>query len=151
VPGAVKAIPIKQMSGSYFDAKANHIVYTPRVGALHHELAHVLEHYSQLDMIKRVRAFLRTRAKGSELVDLERNGLCWKDEFYQVYTGRRYPLYRDDPDLPIDHDAPVQATEVLSTGVELLFANETFWGNLEDWVRADPEHFYFVLGQLAGK
>jgi SPP1 gp7 family putative phage head morphogenesis protein len=151
LPEALKAIPIKKASGSYFDAKAGHVVYTSRVGALHHELAHVLEHYADADLIERVREFLRQRVDGYELENLGRNGLCWKDEFYQVYTGRRYPLLRDEPGKSPDPNAPVQATEVLSTGVELLFANDTFWGTLEDWVRFDPEHFYFVLGQLAGK
>lgn len=150
-PAEMKALPIKGKNGSYFDPTeaSPKVVYTTRVGALHHELAHAIEEYGP-ELFTRAEAFLLKRAEGFELVDRGgRNGLCWKDEFYETYTGRRYP--KNIAEKSVDPKAPIRATETLSTAVELLFANETFWGTLEDWVRADPDHFFFMLGQLAGK
>jgi len=150
LPASLTATAIRRRNGSYFDAVAAKIVYTARPGALHHEIAHAIEHYAP-ELFGRAVAFLKARRKGHALQSLGVNGLAWKDQFFHAYTGRRYPKKRDVPGLPIDEEAEVHSTETLSTSVELLFANETFWGTLEDWIRADSEHFLFMLGQLAGK
>ena len=112
-------------------------------GTLEHELGHVLEILNP-ELFRRSKAFLAARAKGEKLIT---HGLlggqpvqAWDDQFLHHYTGRRYQT----------RQGKVFGTEITSTGLELLVANQVPWGTLSKLVQKDPEHFLFLLGQLAG-
>lgn len=139
-PGKKWRFVRKDGAGSYCNGPLELIQYNgARTGALEHELGHAIEHLNP-ELLARAVEFLKVRAKESPLVDHAPNGECWDDDFYHFYAGRKYAR----------PDGTLHGTELTSTGLELLFADFTWWGNLGDWVKKDPEHFLFVLGQLAG-
>ena len=119
------------------------VEYDREPGTLEHEIGHALEILNPA-LFDRSKAFLRARARGEQL---NRHGsvagipvLAWDDSFLHHYTGRRYQT----------RQGTVFGTEITSTGLELLVANEAHWGTLSKLVQKDPEHFLFLLGQLAG-
>jgi len=120
--------------------------YTTREGgaALAHELGHTLE-FHMPELRARTISFLRSRAGRDHATDHGRNGMCWDDDFYHWYSGKQYAK---DRRAPYRRDAELDTTELISTGMELLFAYDAFWGNLAAWIKRDPEHWLFVLGEL---
>lgn len=123
------------------------ITWTERAGVLEHEWGHALE-FLNPSLLKRATAFLQARTRGERLQylrDLKRNPgygageVARPDGFIDSYIGKHY-----------DGPAGIFATEVTSMGVELLVAGQTTWGKLELLLKHDPEHFFFLLGQLKG-
>lgn len=108
------------------------------IRTLIHELGHCMEITPEIN--KRAVAFLTRRAEGE--TPTQEVETRYRDKFYQSYTGKIYP--RD--------------TEILSTAVHYipaLMVREPVEGLAEttppvDWVTYDPEHFSFMLNELAG-
>jgi hypothetical protein len=119
-------------------AELKRIKWTTRDGALEHEWAHALEEINP-ELFNRAKAFVVRRTAGDPLINRGGNGLCRDDQFVHHYVGRHY-----------ESRGRIFATEATSTSFELLVAGRTFWGSLEGLVQKDPEHFLFLLGQLAG-
>lgn len=114
------------------------IVYTAKLGILEHEWSHALEHLNP-KLRKAALAFREARTNGLPMtkIKVKNKGAVGKeDEFLHHYIGRFY-----------DGDG----TEITSMGVELLVARDPEWGTLDQLLRRDPEHFFFILGQLAGQ
>jgi SPP1 gp7 family putative phage head morphogenesis protein len=117
-------------------------------GVLEHEWGHALE-FLNAPLLKRAIAFLQARTKGEALrplAELEKRigygpeEVARPDEFIKAYIGKHYEFRGE-----------IFGTEVTSMAVELLVAGRTHWGTLEQLLRYDPEHFYFLLGQLANR
>ncbi len=108
-------------------------------GCLEHEIGHAVE-FLNPELFERAKAFLKTRARGEKTKNHGQNGDCWDDGFQHWYTGRRYR----------NPDGSLRATEITSTGIELLFAAVADVGTLERLAIKDFEHLLFLLGQLKG-
>jgi len=128
--------------GGYTHAPTKEVKYDSAEGTLEHELCHVIEELNP-ELFSRAIAFLHARARGEKL---EYHGkmagqdvYAWDDQFLHWYTGRKYGAY-DEP----------FGTEITSTAMELLVAGRLENGKLSELVNKDPEHFLFLLGQLAG-
>jgi SPP1 gp7 family putative phage head morphogenesis protein len=119
------------------------VEFSQAAGTLEHELGHVIEALNPV-LFDRAKAFLNARAKGEKLKTYGKVAgkpvLAWDDQFLHHYTGRKYA----------SPDGRVYGTEITSTALELLVAKEAHWGTLSQLVQKDPEHFLFLLGQLAG-
>lgn len=123
--------------GAYAVSEDKFIHYTVSPGILEHEWAHALEHLNPRLGAAAV-AFREARTKGERLTKIKsgnKDAYGKEDEFLHHYIGRFYKG---------------NGTEVTSMGLELIVAGTPFWGTLRQLLKKDPEHFYFVLGQLAG-
>lgn len=123
------------------------IKYRTTDGVLEHEWGHALEHVNPL-LFERAAAFLESRTRAYPLRRLRdispgkgyrANELAKEDEFISPYIGKIYSI-----------NGRLFATEVTSMGLEVLVAGRTHWGTLKELASRDPEHLFFVLGQLAG-
>jgi SPP1 gp7 family putative phage head morphogenesis protein len=112
------------------------------VDDLTHEMSHAIEAVNPKTGQAAI-DFLRARTEhlpveklskwlGPAYADIEVGN---KDSFVNAYIGKNYNW---------------RATEVTSVGVEILTAGSTPGADLLKWLREDPEHFLFTLGQLAG-
>lgn len=120
---------------------AKYIRYRSAPGILEHEWAHAIEYLNPKTQASSL-AFREARTRGEPLTkiyDDDDTELGKKDDFLTHYIGKVY----SDPQT-------ANSTEITSMGVELL-AGGTGWGKLEQLLKRDPEHFFFVLGQLAGR
>jgi SPP1 gp7 family putative phage head morphogenesis protein len=120
---------------------AKYIRYRSAPGVLEHEWAHSIEYLNPKLQASSL-AFREARTRGERLTQIEGQNpgeLGKEDDFLNHYIGKVY----SDPQT-------ANSTEITSMGVELL-AGGTGWGKLEQLLKRDPEHFFFVLGQLAGR
>lgn len=116
-----------------------YIRYRAATGILEHEWAHALD-YLNPELAVRARSFREVRTKGDKLTIITPGEWGKRDEFLDHYIGKFY------------NDAESKDfTEITSMGVELLVAGKTEWGTLQQLLRRDPEYFFFILGQLAGR
>ena len=106
-----------------------------------HEWGHGIESNNP-SLAYRAQEFLEKRTKGEKEkrlkalfphLDYKDDEITTPDKFINAYVGKRYRS-----------GGRTYATEVTSMGVENLYKNP------RSFFRADPEHFYFTLGQLAG-
>jgi SPP1 gp7 family putative phage head morphogenesis protein len=113
-----------------------------RPGSLLHEWAHALEAHNPR-LMRRAVAFLQARTRNEPLKKLAElmpghgygpGEVVKLDKFIEAYIGKYYRK----------PNGTFFATEVSSVGMEYLALGPT------DLYIADPEHFWFMLGQLAG-
>jgi hypothetical protein len=119
-------------------------VYDEAFDTAGHEIGHAIEDLN-VELFQRAVKFLRVR-RGKEariLMGYTPDGrpvYAWQDGFLGLYTGRDYGESLGKP----------YGTEITSTALELLVAGTTDWGSLSELMQQDPEHWFFMLGQLAG-
>jgi len=128
--GAMPALTFTGSRGCY-RTYFNAIEASNRMGVLEHELGHALE--AGNDTLRdAARAWLANRTKGEKATWLgagyRRNEKSRRDKFLSKYVGKEYS----------------DATEVTSMGLEYI-VNDLVW-----FARGDPDHYHFILGQLAG-
>lgn len=123
---------------------------TPGWSTAAHEMSHRMEHVASPRLGELQYAFLHRRARDQDTGRLADQRAIYKgrkemgwlaDSAVHPYVGKTYTTR--DGRMSMTH------FELLSTGVECVFAGK--WGGLrgEDGYRADPEHRALVLGLIA--